>query len=290
MLWIQRICVGYALVTLLAAEAATAFPLGLGYSLTKERVEVSETPKEQERGTFKFDASYHTFSILDYSGLLCAGFQNAHRQMEAREKALDKAQYDSTIKPGDEVKYSWKAAEPVQGTACGIQLHRSTSEEKADIGGALASGKSGGNAVIEGWTAFGIVANKFESFPEVYWKLHLMVDVREVKISGIPGEDDLSHQVFGMPFDYELGRVFNIAGVGGFFAWGSVGYDMVLWILKSLVPAEFPTSFMRFGAGIGYQTPIEALQVKLGYKKNDTGFDARGVKETGYSLGVAYQM
>jgi hypothetical protein len=71
-----------------------------------------------------------------------------------------------------------------------------------------------------------------------------------------------------MPFDYEVGGVINIPGVAGFMAWGSIGYDMVFWILKELVPGNFPTSFLRYGAGVGYQTPIENLQVKLAYKKN----------------------
>ncbi len=275
---------------LLLSGKALAFPLGLGYAVTKEKVDISETVKEHEEGTFSYRATYQTISILDYSGIVCAGFQNAHAQAEARDKAVRGAQYDTTVKPGDSVSYSWKAATPVAGTACGVHLHSALSPGKADIGGALPHGQSGGDATISGWTAFGMFAKPFDDMPDYFWKLHLMVDVREARVKGVPGGEDLKHNVFGMPFDYEVGRVINVPDVGGFMVWGSTGYDMLFWLLKSIVPEQFPTSFLRLGAGVGYQTPVEGLQVRLTFKRSDTGFDARGVKEAGYSLGVYYQM
>lgn len=147
-----------------------------------------------------------------------------------------------------------------------------------------------GTAAIEGWTAFGQIAKPFENDPNLYWKLHISVDVREAKVHGIPGQEDLKLNVFGMPFDYEIGRIINLENVGGFFVWGSIGYDPLLWLLKSIASGEIPSSLVRYGFGGGYQTPIPSLQVRLGYKNTDTGFDGRQLTERGYSLGVAYQM
>lgn len=269
---------------------AAAFPLGLSYEINDYEVELKENTKRKEPGNFVFEANYHSISLLDYSGILCAGFQNAHRQMEARDQALDRAQYDSTKKPGDSISYSWRPVMPVQGTACGVRWHRATSDEKADISGSIPAAKTAGGSEIDGWTAFGIVAAPFESAPEYFWKLHLMVDIRDISIKGIPGQDNFNETILTMPFDYEAGRVFNIEGIGGFSLWVSAGYDMIFWIMKAMLPEYFPTSFVRLGAGVGYQTPIDQLQLRLAYKSTDTAVSSRQLLESGFTLGIYYQM
>ena len=290
----MRRLIAVTILGLTGATQAAAFPLGLGYGTTTESVEITENVKEREYGSFKFNATYHTISILDYTGILCAGFQNAHAQMEARNQALEGAKYDSSVKPGDSVSYSWKAATPQAGSSCGVHLHSSQSDNKADAGGLL--GSKTGKATLAGWTAFGVVAKPFAFDPNIFWRLNLMVDVREIKIVDVPPSsmgspyETQKLSILAMPFDYEVGGVINVPGIAGFSAWGSVGYDMVFWLLKELVPGNFPTSFLRYGAGVGYQTPIDLLMVKLAYKKTDSFVESRGLIEQGYTLGIYYQM
>jgi hypothetical protein len=145
---------------------AMSFPLGLGYGSTTENVVITDNVKERKYGSFEFNATYHTISILDYTGILCAGFQNAHAQMEARNQALEGAKYDSSIKPGDKVNYGWKAAAPQAGSSCGVQLHSARSDEKADAKGLL--GNKTGKASVAGWTAFGIIASTFAADPNIF--------------------------------------------------------------------------------------------------------------------------
>jgi hypothetical protein len=274
----------------LLSGSAAAFPLGLGYEVNQFKVELEENIKRKEPGKFTFNASYHSIGLLDYTGILCAGFQNVHSQMEAHDKAVERAQYDTTKKPGDKITYTWKAVMPVQGTACGVRFHRATSDEKAEMGGTLPKSKTLHGASLAGWTAFGIVTAPFEGAPDYFWKLHLMVDVRDVIIKGIPGTEDFKETVLAMPFDYELGRIINIESIGGFMVWVSAGYDMFMWIMKALTPEYFPSSFVRLGAGVGYQTPIDRLQIRLAYKKTDTAVSSRQLLESGYTLGIYYQM
>lgn len=267
-----------AFLLLVASTPAAAFPLGLGYEFQKDKIKVTDNSEKGAHFSYDLDQTVHTFSILDFSGIVCAGFQNAHAQSEARNAALEGAAKDSSVKPGDSVGYSWKAVSPQAGTACGVQLHRASGEAKY-------KGQTA-DARLDGWTAFGLLTQPFDGDQTLFWKLKLMVDVRTLDVDGAEKEGDL----LNMPFEFEVGKILNVEKVGGFFVSGMVGYDMIFWIMKSIAGEEFPTSFLRLGVTGGYQTPIENLQVRLSVKQTDQGFDKRGYKETPVSLGVFYQM
>lgn len=289
-----RLILAVILASLSGVAFADGLPIGLGYTYTTETVDIPENAADKQAGSFHFNAATHSFSLLDYSGILCSGFQNAHRQMEARNEALRNAQYDTSKKAGDTITYSYRVAEPVEGSACGVTMVRSASEEKADVGGSLPHGKSSGSAEISGWQAFGVVA--WAIGERTTFKLNITADFRSITIKGlpvgpyaIPGDDKYDNDLIAMPVDLELDQIVN-SPVGSFIVWGSLGHDPVFWLLKQIDSSKIPSDFWRFGAGVGYQTPVEGLQVRAGYKNTDEGFDGRQVKESGYTLGAYYQM
>jgi hypothetical protein len=242
-------------------------------------VHVQDNSDDDNHIAYDFKQRVHAFSLLDYSGFLCAGFQNAHRQMEARNEALDRAAHDSSVKAGDTIHYSYVAAEVQAGAPCGIKIYKTSGGDGSVDGQDF-------HASLSGWSAFGGFSAPFEGSEEWFWKAMIYGDFRELHIDGGGKNADLIQ----MPIEYEVGKIVNVPGVAGFIVSGMIGYDPIFALMKSLAPDEMPASFIRYGVTAGYQTPVQALQVRLSYRSTDEGFDSHGFKERPIILGVYYQM